>query len=158
MDNGKVLYCSICGISKQNVDIHVKKYKCSLCLDKNDPFVIQFFNKALEKNVQKQTSIRKPRGWAFMAEYVDSVGNVYHKGKLIPQLFGTIQPTEIIVKPKKSRVSKRQKYNTQIQVFNKINQLKNQIIAAYQDKNSKLAHRLQKSISEYKKQMKKYLK
>lgn len=36
-----------------------------------------------------------PRGWKFMSEFVDKDGNVYHKGELQPELFGTLQPSEI---------------------------------------------------------------
>ena len=37
----------------------------------------------LENDVKK---IKKPRGWHFKEEYIDSEGNVYHKGKLQPHL------------------------------------------------------------------------
>jgi len=36
-----------------------------------------------------------PRGWKFMSEFVDKDGNVYHKGQLQQDLFGTLPPTEI---------------------------------------------------------------
>lgn len=36
-----------------------------------------------------------PRGWKFMSEFVDKDGNVYHKGELQQDLFGTLSPTEI---------------------------------------------------------------
>lgn len=36
-----------------------------------------------------------PRGWKFMNEFIDKDGNVYHKGELQPELFGTLPPTEI---------------------------------------------------------------
>jgi hypothetical protein len=36
-----------------------------------------------------------PRGWKFMSEFVDKEGNVYHKGELQSDLFGTLPPTEI---------------------------------------------------------------
>ena len=36
-----------------------------------------------------------PRGWKFMTEFVDKDGNVYHKGELQTELFGTLPPTEI---------------------------------------------------------------
>jgi len=35
---------------------------------------------------QEASKVRKPRGWHFKEEYVDSEGNVYHKGKLQPHL------------------------------------------------------------------------
>jgi hypothetical protein len=36
-----------------------------------------------------------PRGWKFMVEFVDRDGNVYHRGELQSDLFGTLPPTEI---------------------------------------------------------------
>lgn len=46
-----------------------------------------------------------PRGWKFMNEFVDKDGNVYHKGQIQPQLFGTLQPTEVkeSTKPRKKK-------------------------------------------------------
>lgn len=45
-----------------------------------------------------------PRGWKFMAEFVDKEGNVFHKGELQEHLFGTLPPTEI--RPAKKRERK----------------------------------------------------
>lgn len=42
--------------------------------------------KKLEMSVKK---VKKPRGWHFKEEFIDSDGNVYHKGKLQPHLKGT---------------------------------------------------------------------
>lgn len=47
-----------------------------------------------------------PRGWKFMNEFVDKDGNVYHKGELQPELFGTLSPTEI-KETKKQRKKKQ---------------------------------------------------
>jgi hypothetical protein len=48
-----------------------------------------------------------PRGWKFMSEFVDKEGNVYHKGELQPELFGTLSPTEIkeSIKEKKKKTT-----------------------------------------------------
>jgi hypothetical protein len=37
--------------------------------------------------------IKRPRGWQFRAIFVDSEGNVYHKGVLQPELKGTLTPS-----------------------------------------------------------------
>jgi len=42
--------------------------------------------KKLEEDAKK---VKKPRGWHFMEEFIDSEGNVYYKGKLQPHLKGT---------------------------------------------------------------------
>lgn len=48
-----------------------------------------------------------PRGWKFMNEFVDKDGNVYHKGELQTELFGTLPPTEIKegITPRKKKVT-----------------------------------------------------
>ena len=75
-----------------------------------------------------------PRGWKFMSEFVDKVGNVYHKGELQPELFGTLQPSEI-----KESSKKRKK---KITLDDKIeNELSKRISA---NKSKKLANKLVK--------------
>lgn len=41
------------------------------------------------EKIQTAIETKKPRGWHFMAEFVDDEGNVYHKGVLQPHLKGT---------------------------------------------------------------------
>jgi chaperonin cofactor prefoldin len=43
--------------------------------------------KIIEEEAKK---VEKPRGWHFKKEFMDSEGNVYHKGKLQPHLKGTL--------------------------------------------------------------------
>lgn len=47
-------------------------------------------------------NIKRPAGWKFMKEYVDTEGNVYFKGVEQPDLKGTMQPT--VIKPRKKKV------------------------------------------------------
>ena len=49
----------------------------------------------------------RPAGWHFMNEFVDKDGNVFHKGKEQPKLFGTLKPTK--VKPPKKKIKRRTK-------------------------------------------------
>lgn len=52
----------------------------------------------------------RPKGWQWMAEYVDKDGNVFHKGKEQPNLKGTKAPTVIENKSKKvKRKTKRER-------------------------------------------------
>jgi hypothetical protein len=51
---------------------------------------------------QKQPTGR-PAGWHFMAEFVDKDGNVFHKGKEQPKLFGTLKPTKVKTPKKKAK-------------------------------------------------------
>ena len=66
----------------------------------------------------------RPRGWAFMKEYVDKDGNVFHKGKEQPKLKGTLPPTVIEPKPKKKKLTKAQKQRIKADAFAKIHLLK----------------------------------
>ena len=47
----------------------------------------------------------RPMGWHFMKEFVDKDGNVFHKGKEVSKLKGTLPPTKI--KPRKEAKAKR---------------------------------------------------
>ena len=53
----------------------------------------------LPEEKPKRVSTGRPAGWHWMAEFVDKDGTVYHKGKEMPELKGTLPIT--IVKPKK---------------------------------------------------------
>jgi hypothetical protein len=52
-----------------------------------------------EQNKPKRVKTGRPSGWHFMNEFVDKDGTVYHKGKEMPELKGTLPVT--VVKPKK---------------------------------------------------------
>ena len=52
-----------------------------------------------EQNKPMRVKTGRPSGWHFMNEFVDKDGTVYHKGKEMPELKGTLPIT--IVKPKK---------------------------------------------------------
>ena len=56
---------------------------------------------------KQRVSTGRPAGWHFMNEFVDKDGNVFHKGKEQPKLFGTLKPTK--VKPPKKKVKRRSK-------------------------------------------------
>jgi len=43
--------------------------------------------------IPTKNEIKKPRGWHFRDEFVDSEGNVYHKGIIKPELKGTLPPS-----------------------------------------------------------------
>ena len=57
---------------------------------------------------KQKVSTGRPAGWHFMNEFVDKDGNVFHKGKEQPKLFGTLKPTKVkpIVRKKTKRRSK----------------------------------------------------
>ena len=79
----------------------------------------------------------RPRGWAFMKEYVDKDGNVFHKGKEQPKLKGTLPPTIIKPKPPKPKLTKAQKAQQRADNLAKFHKLKKQISKAKYKKDIK---------------------
>ena len=57
----------------------------------------------IPKEKPTRVSTGRPAGWHFMNEFVDKDGNVYHKGKLQPDLKGTLPPTKVSVPKKKTK-------------------------------------------------------
>ena len=57
---------------------------------------------------KQKVSTGRPAGWHFMNEFVDKDGNVFHKGKEQPKLFGTLPPTKVVPKKKPKRRTKEQ--------------------------------------------------
>ena len=47
----------------------------------------------------------RPPGWHWMKEFVDIDGNVFHKGKEVPKLKGTLSPTKV----KRKKIKRRTK-------------------------------------------------
>lgn len=62
----------------------------------------------LHEEKTKRKSTGRPAGWHFMNEFVDKDGNVFHKGKEQPKLFGTIPSTKVQPKKKTKRRTKEQ--------------------------------------------------
>ena len=85
--------CKITGEPVRNVSMEAKSVIGSRALlarmDKMFP----------EQNKPKRVKTGRPSGWHFMNEFVDKDGTVYHKGKEMPELKGTLPIT--VVKPKK---------------------------------------------------------
>ena len=85
--------CKITGEPVRNVSMEAKSVIGSRALlarmDKMFP----------EQNKPKRVKSGRPSGWHFMNEFVDKDGTVYHRGKEMPELKGTLPITN--VKPKK---------------------------------------------------------
>ena len=62
----------------------------------------------IPKEKPTRVSTGRPAGWHFMNEFVDKDGNVYHKGKLQPDLKGTLPPTKVVAKKKTKRRTKEE--------------------------------------------------
>ena len=85
--------CKITGDPVRNVSVEAKSVIGSRALlarmDKMFP----------EQKKPKRVKTGRPSGWHFMNEFVDKDGTVYHRGKEMPELKGTLPAT--VVKPKK---------------------------------------------------------
>lgn len=118
----KALACSVCGID-QDVHEEVKKVTCWKCVQRGvEPprgFIPYDPNTRTFKGVNP--NIKRPRGWKFMAEFVDSEGNVFKRGVEQPKLKNTLEPTKI----KKSKKTKKQENRDDI--LKEISDLKKQL-------------------------------
>lgn len=101
--------------------------KCSNEVNRN--MMTMFPELHEEKTRTKSTG--RPVGWHFMKEFVDKDGNVFHKGKEQPKLFGTLKSTK--VQPKK-----KTKRRTAEQILIDIHKKKKVLIARHKKKKAAL--------------------
>ncbi|NPV13229.1 MAG: hypothetical protein HPY57_15830 [Ignavibacteria bacterium] len=78
------------------VTVHVEFEGVEYLLNETTKQIINKETKQIETNRWEITrnNVKKPRGWHFRDVFVDSEGNVYHKGIEQPQLKGTLPPSE----------------------------------------------------------------
>jgi len=94
----RALECDKCNRIVENVGDLAVKVTCSYCT---------MMMTGLPEEPKRKVSTGRPAGWHFMNEFVDKDGNVFHKGKEQPKLFGTLKPTK--VKPPKKKIKRRTK-------------------------------------------------
>ena len=92
------LSCHKCNRIVENIGETATKVTCSVCT---------MMLVGLPEEPKQKVSTGSPAGWHFMAEFVDKDGNVFHKGKEQPKLFGTLKPTK--VKSPKKKAKRRSK-------------------------------------------------
>jgi len=78
--------------------------KCSR--EVNHKMMVMFPELHEGKPTRKTTG--RPAGWHFMKQFVDKDGNVFHKGKEVPELKGTLPITEVKPRKKIKRRTKEQ--------------------------------------------------
>jgi hypothetical protein len=89
--------CQNCGALYHNQPVGTKLKMCHTCIcEEVYPLLDAQVNLAV-----KRTGY--PRGWKFKKVFVHSDGTVYHLGVEQPNLKGTLPPTTIETKPKKSK-------------------------------------------------------
>jgi hypothetical protein len=97
--NVRYVTCSKCGREVKDVGEGTISAICSYCLVRMVP---------LEENKSAYKPTGRPPGWHWMKEFVDKDGNVFHRGKEMPKLKGTLKPTKVIP-PKKRKIKRRTK-------------------------------------------------
>ena len=99
---GSIRYmsCMLCG-HYEVVGESATGVKCSNCVLK----IMMNEYPVEEPKSYKPTG--RPAGWHWMNEFVDKDGNVFHKGKEMKKLKGTLPSTK--VKPPKKKVKRRTK-------------------------------------------------
>ena len=88
----RALECKKCGRWVDNVGENAKTVICSYC-------VLGMVGMPESKPSYVPTG--RPPGWHFMKEFVDKDGTVFHQGKEVPKLKGTLPATK--VKPQKNK-------------------------------------------------------
>ena len=101
------LQCTKCSRWVENVGENAVKVTCSVCV---------LLAVGLPEEKKSYSPTGRPPGWHFMAEFVDKDGNVFHKGKEIKKLKGTLKSTKVS-KPKK-RVKRRTKDAILVEKYN----------------------------------------
>jgi len=94
-----------------------------------------------ESEPKSKPKTGRPAGWHWMAEFVDKDGTVYHKGKEVPKLKGTLKPTKI--KPKKKKPAKKRRTKEQI-LLDRHKEKKEALKKAVQKQKDFLNHNIEK--------------
>lgn len=132
----------LCG-TYQPVPPDVVAILCSRCTSKLVGF----------EEPKRRVKSDKPRGWAFMKEYVHKDGKVFHKGVEQPELFGTIDPT-VIETTKKKKLTKYERQTARAALFVEFNKLKKEHIKekrkTYKSKIKSAMNKIQREIKKIK--------
>ena len=93
ISSNKTVWCSECG-GNMIVSHSATGGICSNCTQKRCMALLTDAEKEKLFGVSTVTSV-KPRGWKWMKEFVDSKGNVWHKGVEQPELNGKRPVTDV---------------------------------------------------------------
>ena len=117
------LPCEKCGRLVENCGDTAVKATCSHCV------MSAVGMPESPKSTYKPTG--RPAGWHFMNEFVDTDGNVFHRGKEQPKLKGTLKPTK--VKPRKKKAKRRSKQEMLVARHNKKKEALKKAVKKQQD-------------------------
>lgn len=137
----KQLQCISCGTPVPNVanaDVSVICWECTIeSVQKLEP----------PRTSKKTTTQGYPKGWRFMKIFVHADGKVYYKGKEQVDLKGSLPPTEIIKKPKKTKQQRKEEKQAKLMEYNNIKkELKKETRKTYKKKLETKLKKLQKHI------------
>jgi hypothetical protein len=91
------MICKVCG-RYESVGDEATAVKCSNCVTRSIP---------LDKPKGYKPTGR-PAGWHWMNEFVDKDGNVFHKGKEMKKIKGTLPSTKVKLPKKKTKRRSKQ--------------------------------------------------
>ncbi len=132
-----VVECQNCGALQPNVPTGTIVKMCFDCVRE---VVTPAYSQA-----PKKTGF--PKGWKFMKVFVYSDGTVYHKGVEQPTLKGTLDPTVIEPKIKKSKAQKAQEKQKALAELQKLKiALKKETRKTYAKKLESQIKRLQRQL------------
>tara|TARA_B100000902_G_scaffold372661_1_gene399863 strand:+ start:976 stop:1509 length:534 start_codon:yes stop_codon:yes gene_type:complete len=107
--------CKVCGVMTRCSE-DTTAVTCSICV--SESLNAQFGG----PDVTLKQSTGRPRGWKWMAVFVDRDGTVYHKGIEQPELKGTLEPSKI--KDKGNRLTKKEKEKIKLEAGSRLFKLK----------------------------------
>lgn len=108
------LDCKLCGATVHNCNTDCVEVTCWDC-------ILEVLKPLEEPQKKRQSSAQGfPRGWRFMKEFVHQNGTVYYKGVEQPSLKGSLEPTKIEAKVKKSKAQKAQDKADMLKRYNEL--------------------------------------
>ena len=103
-----------------------------ICSNEVNRNMMKMFPELHEEKKSTYKPTGRPPGWHFMNEFVDAGGNVFHKGKEVSELKGTLSPTKVKPKKKTKRRTKEQilidRHNKKKAVLKKARKKKTKVI------------------------------
>ena len=103
-----------------------------ICSNEVNRNMMKMFPELHEEKKSTYKPTGRPPGWHFMSEFVDADGNVFHKGKEVSELKGTLSPTKVKPKKKTKRRTKEQilidRHNKKKAVLKKARKKKTKVI------------------------------
>ena len=129
-DGKRFMQCKHCKSEYVQTGEETVAVTCSRCVTRI--CISQMSLEEMMPSLRKKVSTGRPPGWHFMNEFVDKKGNVFHKGKEVTELKGTLPPTKVKPKKKTKRRTREQilidRHNKKKVVLKKARKKKTKVI------------------------------